>query len=131
MRLTQADAQAVRFTEQCRKFFEQSTSTDVEFVDALFDNLYGCETDDGIAQCVAAMPEDLGPLIQARISELRERPHPGERYVFAGPNGETLQAARRILPFQAADELSIWRCEFHGNLLTSCRVLCSSTSVFT
>ena len=83
MQLTRADAQAVRYTLILVQAWNSKTIDDSEIAGALFDNLYGCETDDGIRQCVAAVPQAAWPQVKFKIADTLMNVHPGELFAYA------------------------------------------------
>ncbi len=61
---------------------ERGVITDDELVSALFDNFCGCESDGGIEQCVAVVPQRLWPQIGNKVEATLNRPHPGDLFVY-------------------------------------------------
>ena len=82
MQLTRSDASAVHVTGKHVRWMERNAISDDEMVNALFDNLYGCETDAGIEQCVAVVPQRLWPQIEGSVAETLKRAHPSELFVY-------------------------------------------------
>jgi hypothetical protein len=82
MQLTRSDAAAVHTTEKYVRWMERSVITDDELVNALFDNFYGCETDVGIEQCVAVVPQRLWPQKENKVADTLKQAHPGELFVY-------------------------------------------------
>lgn len=82
MQLTRSDASAVHQTGNLVRLLNRSVISDAEMADALFDNLFGCQTDGGIEQCVAVMPERLRPQIENKVTDTLNRLYPGELFVY-------------------------------------------------
>ena len=83
MRLKRVDAQAIRYTLILVNARNNKTITDAEIAGALFDNLYWCETDDGIRQCVAVLPQSVWASVRFKIGDTLKNVHPGELFAYA------------------------------------------------
>ena len=82
MQLTGSDASAVHHTGRLVRLLNRGVISETEMVNALFDNFYGCQTDGGIEQCVAVIPERLWPQIEQKVADTLGRTHPGELFVY-------------------------------------------------
>ena len=81
-KISNADADSIQRCANYVAAFRRNIITESELVTSLFHAIRGCDSNLGIEQCVAQMPDTLHDEIRSRTIALATKDHPGDLFVF-------------------------------------------------